>query len=197
MNKNYIIIGVIAVLVIWGISSFNGLVGKDEKVTASWSQVENVYQRKVDLIGNLVSTVKNYADFEKDVLIKVTEARANASSMKIDPANLTEDNIAKFEAAQGQLNGALSRLLVTVEKYPDLKANEGYIKLQDELTGSENRISTERRNFTTVVQEYNTSRRSFPTNLLAGIFGFKTKANFQADPEAKGGKVDVDKLFNK
>lgn len=181
----------------WFTSKYNGLVTKDEAVVAQWSQVENVYQRKFDLIPNIVATVEEFAQQERDVLLGVTEARANASSMKIDPANLTAENMAQFEAAQGQLNGALSRLLVTMERYPDLKSNQNYMALQTELEGSENRITTERRKFTEAVKNYNTSIRKFPTNMVAGMFGFEKKANFEASEEAKKNDLDLREEFGR
>ncbi len=200
MNKKMkwiIPLGIVLILAFWVKNSYNRMVTADENVVQAWSQVENVYQRKYDLIGNLVAVVKNYADFEQETLTKVIEARANATKVTIDPTNLTEDNMAQFQAAQNQLSGSLSRLLVTVERYPDLKANQNYLELQAELTGSENRIAVERKKFTEIVRDYNLSVRRFPSNIIAGIFGFDKKANFQADKEAEGGKVNVDSLLNK
>lgn len=201
MTKKIIVIGVVVlaliILVVWPTRMYNGLVTKDEAVTAQWAQVENVYQRKFDLIPNIVATVEEYAAHEKEVLIGVTEARANASSMKIDPANLTPENMAKFEAAQGQLNGALSRLLVTMERYPDIKANQNYMALQTELEGSENRITVERMKFVEVTRDYNTSIRRFPATMLAGMFGFEKKGTFEASEEAKKNDLDLRKEFGK
>lgn len=201
MSRRIITIGVVLLLILmiggWFTSKYNGLVTKDEAVVAQWSQVENVYQRKFDLIPNIVATVEEFAQQERDVLLGVTEARANASSMKIDPANLTAENMAQFEAAQGQLNGALSRLLVTMERYPDLKSNQNYMALQTELEGSENRITTERRKFTEAVKNYNTSIRKFPTNMVAGMFGFEKKANFEASEEAKKNDLDLREEFGR
>ncbi len=196
-NLKWIIpLGVVLILFLWVKNSYNRMVTADENVVQAWSQVENVYQRKYDLIGNLVAVVKNYADFEQETLTKVIEARANATKINIDASNLTQENMAQFQAAQDQLSGSLSRLLVTVERYPDLKANQNYLELQAELTGSENRIAVERKKFTEVVRDYNLSVRTFPANIIAGIFGFEKKANFQADKAAEGGKVNVDSLLN-
>ena len=169
----YIAIGIVVLIGFWMMSQYNGLITKGETVETQWAQVENVYQRKYDLIPNLVATVKQYAEHEKDVLIGVTEARSKVSSINIDPSNITPEQLQQFEAAQGELNSALSRLLVTVEKYPDLKANQSFMKLQDELSGSENRISTERRKFNEVTKTYNIAVKRFPANLVAGIFGFE------------------------
>jgi LemA protein len=200
MNKylkwGLIIVGIIIVLSFL-FSPYNKMVAKEESVSAQWAQVENVYQRKYDLIPNLVSVAKNYADFEKQVLTDVVEARSKATSIQINANDLTPEKMAQFEAAQGQLNSSLGRLLATFERYPDLKANQNYLKLQDELAGSENRISTERRKFNEAVRVYNTYIRSFPQTLIAGMFGFDRKGLFSADAEAKGGKVDVDELFDK
>jgi LemA protein len=174
------VVGVILIVVMWGSSRYNSLVTKQESVTAAWSQVENVYQRRADLIPNLVSTVKGYADFEKSTLTEVIEARSKATSVNIDPTNLNEANIQQFQKAQDGLSSALSRLMVVVERYPDLKANQNFMDLQAQLEGTENRIATERRNFNQTAQDYNTQIRRFPSNLFAGIFGFDKKAYFEA-----------------
>jgi LemA protein len=171
----------IAMFVSWGISSYNGMVSLDQSVTQQWAQVENQYQRRADLIPNLVNTVKGYADFEKDVLTKVTEARAKVSQFNITPELLNDPQaFAKFQSLQGELSGALSRLLVTVENYPQLKANENFLQLQAQLEGTENRISVERKKFNEVVQQYNTKIKSFPASMLAGMFGFGEKQYFKA-----------------
>ena len=189
MKKSLIIIiavvGFILILVMWGSSRYNSLVTKEEGVTAVWSQVENVYQRRADLIPNLVNTVKGYADFEKSTLTGVIEARSKATSVTIDPTNLNEASIQQFQKAQDGLSSALSRLMVVVERYPDLKANQNFMDLQAQLEGTENRIATERRNFNQAAQDYNTQIRRFPSNLFAGIFGFDKKAYFQADEGAE------------
>ena len=181
-NKNTIIliVGVVALITFWFIGKYNGLVNKEENVNSKWAQVENVYQRRADLIPNLVATVKGYAEHEQQVLTDVVAARAKATSVNFNADNMTEENIKAFQAAQDQLSGALSRLLVTVEKYPDLKANENFKELQAQLEGTENRISVERKNFNDAVKEYNTGLRRFPTNIVANMFGFDKKAYFEA-----------------
>lgn len=190
-----VIIGAIILISIM-ISPYNSMVAKEENVAASWAQVENVYQRKYDLIPNLVSVAKNYAEFEQETLTQVTEARSKATSINISADNLSAEQMAQFEQAQSQLNTSLGRLIASFERYPDLKANQNFLKLQDELSGSENRISTERRRFNDVVRDYNTYIRKFPQNIFAGIFGFERKALFENDEAAEGGKVDVDQLFD-
>lgn len=160
--------------------SYNNLVSKEEAVTSQWAQVENAYQRRADLIPNLVNTVKGYADFEKETLTKVIEARAKATQVNLNVDDLTPENIAKFEQAQAGLSSALSRLLVVAEQYPNLKANQNFLELQAQLEGTENRISVERNKFNTSVQDYNTLVRKFPSNLTAMMFGFKPKAYFQS-----------------
>jgi LemA protein len=174
------IIGFFAVL---SLSScgYNSMVKLDEQVTSQWAQVENVYQRRADLIPNLVNSVKGAANFEKETLTQVIEARAKATSVNVDPTKLTPESIAQFQAAQGQLSQSLGRLLATVEAYPELKANQNFLELQAQLEGSENRITVERQKFNTVTQEYNSTIRTFPNNLTAGMFGFKTKGYFQAE----------------
>jgi LemA protein len=171
----------VGMLVIWGISSYNNMVSLDQAVIQSWAQVENQYQRRADLIPNLVNTVKGYADFEKEVLTKVTEARARVSQFNITPEVLNDPQaFAKFQSLQGELSGALSRLLVTVENYPQLKANENFLQLQAQLEGTENRISVERKKFNEVVQSYNTTIKRFPASMMAGMFGFGEKQYFKA-----------------
>lgn len=189
MKKSLIIIlavvGIVLILIMWGSSRYNSLVTKEEGVTAAWAQVENVYQRRADLIPNLVNTVKGYADFEKGALTAVIEARSKATSVTIDPTKLNESNIQQFQQAQDGLSSALSRLMVVVEKYPDLKANQNFMDLQAQLEGTENRIATERRNFNQTAQDYNTQIRRFPSNIFAGLFGFDKKAYFQAEAGAE------------
>jgi LemA protein len=189
MKKSWIIIGVIALLAIIVYSSikgtYNNMVKMDEDVTGKWAQVENVYQRRADLIPNLVNTVKGYADFEQETLTKVIEARSQATSTNISVDDLSPANIAKFQQAQAGLSSALSRLLVTVERYPELKANEGFLKLQTQLEGTENRISVERMNFNNSVKEYNSYIRKFPKNLYASMFDFEKKGYFEADAGAE------------
>jgi len=161
------------------------MVDKDEEVAGQWANVENAYQRRADLIPNLVNTVKGYADFEQETLTKVIEARAKATQTTIDPSNLTPESIAQFQEAQGQLSGALSRLLVTVERYPELKANTNFLELQAQLEGTENRIAVERRKFNEMVQNYNKYVRNFPNNMIAGMFGFDKKGYFEASEGAE------------
>ena len=164
---------------------YNKMVSLDEKVKAQWSQVENVYQRRADLIPNLVNTVKGYANFEKSTLTQVIEARAKATSIQINPDKLDPQSIQKFQAAQDELGSALSRLMVVVERYPDLKANQNFLELQAQLEGTENRIATERRKFNEATREYNTYIRKFPQLLFAKMFGFKEKGYFKAEEKAK------------
>jgi LemA protein len=171
-----------ALLVFSMCGSYNTAVKKDEGVKAAWSQVENQYQRRADLIPNLVNTVKGYANFEQSTLEAVVQARASATQVKIDPTNLTPESIQRFEQAQQGLSGALGRLLMVTENYPDLKANQNFLDLQKQLEGTENRISVERKNFNETVQDFNSHIRRFPTNLLVGMFGFSPKGYFQAQP---------------
>lgn len=180
-----IVIGLIVLCAIWGIGIYNKLVKEEEQVSSAWAQVENAYQRRADLIPNLVKTVKGAADFEKGTLEAVIEARSKATSTTIDPTNLTEENMAAFQAAQNDLSSALSRLMVVVERYPELKANQNFLELQSQLEGTENRISVERKNFNEKVQAYNTYIRRFPTNIVAGISGFDKKAYFKAEEGAE------------
>jgi LemA protein len=175
-----IIILLIIVMAGLGGCSYNSMVAKNEAVTGAWSQVENVYQRRADLIPNLVNTVKGAANFEKETLEAVINARAKATSVTIDANNLTEDSFKQFEQAQSGVSSALSRLLVSVERYPELKANQNFRDLQAQLEGTENRITVERKKFNETVQDYNKYIRSFPNNLFAGMFGFSPKAYFQA-----------------
>jgi LemA protein len=169
-----------ALLVFSMCGSYNTTVKKDEGVKAAWSQVENQYQRRSDLIPNLVNTVKGYANFEKSTLEAVVQARASATQIKVDPNNLTPEAIQKFEQAQQGLSGALGKLLMITENYPDLKANQNFLALQQQLEGTENRITVERKNFNESVQDFNSYIRRFPTNMLVGIFGFSPKGYFQA-----------------
>jgi LemA protein len=171
----------ILIIVMWGVGSYNKLVNLNESVNSSWSQLENQYQRRADLIPNLVNTVKGYANFERGVLTDVTEARAKVSQMNVTKEVLNDPQaFAKFQQLQGNLSNALSRLLVTVENYPNLKANENFLQLQAQLEGTENRISVERRNFNEVVQQYNVSIRRFPSSIFAAMFGFRYKEYFKS-----------------
>lgn len=160
---------------------YNTLVELEENVKAKWAQVENAYQRRADLIPNLVNTVKGAANFEQETLTQVIEARAKATSVTVDPENLTPEAIQQFQQSQDALSQSLGRLLVTVERYPDLKANQNFLELQAQLEGTENRISTERRAFNDATQQYNSAVRRFPNNITAGIFGFKQKGYFAAE----------------
>ena len=185
-NKTlWIIIAVVLVLFFWVRGVYNSMVTQDESVKTAWSQVENQYQRRLDLIPNLVNTVKGYASHERATLEGVINARANATKTTIDPTNLNEETMKQFQAAQGELSSALSRLMVVVERYPDLKANQNFMELQAQLEGTEIRISVERKRFNEVAQNYNTNIRSFPTNILAGMFGFQPKAYFAAESGAE------------
>jgi LemA protein len=184
MKKGYIVAGVL-LLVLFFIyrlfaGTYNSLVTMEEETSKQWAQVENSYQRRADLIPNLVNTVKGYADFEKSTLTDVIEARSKATGITVDPKNLSPESIQNFQRAQEQLSGALSRLMVVVERYPELKANQNFLELQAQLEGTENRISTERGRFNDTVKEYNTYVRKFPNNLIAGMFGFEKKGYFEA-----------------
>jgi LemA protein len=181
-----VIVVVVAGIFFWGLGIYNGLVKSDEGVRSAWSQVESQYQRRADLIPNLVNTVKGYAQQEKDVLLGVTEARAKVSQMTVTKEVLDDPQaFAKFQAAQDQLSSALSRLLVVSENYPQLKSNENFLALQTQLEGTENRITVERQRYNTTVQGFNTQIRTFPTSTIAGMFGFKEKAYFQAKAGAE------------
>lgn len=185
MKRNltlWVVLGIVLVLVFVGCGSYNGLVGQDESVKNTWNKVQSDYQRRADLIPNLVNTVKGEASFERGTLNDVINARARATSTQISPENLTPENIERFQQAQSQLSGSLSRLLVTVEQYPNLRANDAFRNLQSQLEGTENRIKTSRNDFNDAVQVYNTRVRRFPTNIFAGIMGFQPRAGFTADP---------------
>ena len=185
-----VLLVVVFVVVIAGLAlmgSYNRLVKLQQAVDQSWAQVQNVYQRRADLIPNLVNTVAGAANFEKSTLIAVTNARASVGRVQIDPNKAPTDaaQLQEFQAAQGELGNALSRLLVVSERYPDLRANQNFLSLQAQLEGTENRISVERGNFNTAVQNYNTAVRSFPTNMFAGMFGFAPRPFFNAQPGAE------------
>lgn len=195
MKKSLIVLIVVAlvVLIVFGSlrNGYNKMVTMDEEVSASWSQVENVYQRRADLIPNLVATVKGYAAHEQETLEGVIEARSKATSVTLDPSNLDAAGLQKFQEAQSGLSSALSRLMVVVEKYPDLKANQNFLELQAQLEGTENRIAVERRNFNESARKYNTYIRRFPQNIFAGMFNFEKKAYFEAEESAsKAPKVE-------
>jgi len=184
MKKNWIIIAVIVIIIIVIYSTFKGsynnMVNYNESIESQWAQVENVYQRRADLIPNLVNTVKGYAEHEKQTLIDVISARAKATSVNIDPSNLTNASLQQFQQAQTGLSSALSRLMVVVEKYPDLKANQNFLELQSQLEGTENRIANERRKFNDDTKTFNVFIKKFPENIYASIFGFEEKPYFKA-----------------
>ena len=189
IKKSWIIIGVIVLVVVIGYSSFknsyNSMVVMDENVVGKWAQVENVYQRRADLIPNLVNTVKGYAAHEKETLEGVIEARSKATSVNVNADNLTPETFAAFQQAQDGLSSALSRLMVVVERYPELKANQNFLELQAQLEGTENRIAVERKKFNEATQGYNTYIKVFPKNLLANMFGFEKKPYFKAQEGAE------------
>ncbi|OYU81667.1 MAG: LemA family protein [Flavobacterium sp. BFFFF1] len=179
-----IVIGVVLILFVWIKGINNTAVQMNEDIGESWGNVETAYQRRSDLIPNLVNTVKGVANFEKSTLVEVTQARANATKVTVDPSNITPEQFAQFQQAQSGVSSALGRLLVTVEKYPELKANQSFLKLQDELASTENMILTARTRFNENVKPYNNHIKRFPNNLFAGMFGFKEKAYFVADKGA-------------
>ena len=187
------LLGIIAFFAVASLTScgYNSSVKLDEKVKSSWGEVENQYQRRSDLIPNLVNSVKGAANFEKETLTQVIEARAKATSIQVDPTKLTPETIQKFQAAQGQVGQALGRLMVVSERYPELKANQNFLELQAQLEGTENRITVARRDFNLSVQDYNTNIRTFPNNLFTGMFGFAAKGSFAAEAGAdKAPKVE-------
>ncbi|WP_297515941.1 LemA family protein [Flavobacterium sp.] len=201
-NTGKIILIILAVIVfigiiltIIGVSSYNGLVGKEENAKTAWSNVESAYQRRNDLIGNLVKTVQGAADFEKSTLEAVVNARAKATDVTIDPKNITPDQLAKFQQAQSGLKGSLDRLLLVVEKYPDLKANQNFLELQSQLEGTENRINVARDRYNESVNVYNKSTKTFPSVLFAKLFGFDEMARFKAEEGAEKAP-DVNFDFN-
>ena len=181
MKKSTIIVLVIvAVVAIWGITGYNGLVKADEALNTAWSNVENQYQRRADLIPNLVNTVKGYAEHEKETLDAVVAARTRATQVTVDAENLTPEKLQEYQKIQNEVGAALGRLLAVAEAYPDLKANTNFLELQAQLEGTENRISVERRNFNEAAKSYNTSIRTFPRSILAGMFGFEKRPYFEA-----------------
>ena len=185
-NKGlWIFLGVVAVVVVWMVSVYNGLVTKETEVDAAWANVETVYQRRSDLIPNLVEVVKGYASHEVETLESVTAARSAATSITIDPSTATPEQMEQWMAAQDEVSSALGRLIAISESYPDLKANENFRDLQVQLEGTETRISTERRKYNEVVKTYNVKVRRFPANLVASMFGFERKAMFEAQEGAE------------
>lgn len=199
MKKWLIPVIVIAVVIFgiynWAVGFNNTAISLNENVSEAWGNVQTSYQRRNDLIGNLVKTVQGAADFEKSTLTSVIEARAKASSISIDPANVTPEQLAQFNEVQGGLSSALSRLLVTVERYPDLKANQNFLKLQDELTSTENTIQTARVRYNEAIKPYNNHVKKFPNSILAGMFNFEGKPYFDAEAGAEK-PVDVEFEFN-
>ena len=185
MRKWLLPVGIIVVLLLMAVSSYNGLVGIEADTKTAWSKVESAYQRRNDLIGNLVKTVQGAADFEKGTLTAVIEARAKATSVTIDPANITPEQLAQFQQAQSGLTSSLSRLLVSVEQYPNLKANQNFLELQSQLEGTENRINVERDRFNDAANVYDKKLRSFPSVIFAQLFGFKEIARFKAEEGAE------------
>ena len=181
-NLGWIIpVGIIVILVIWAISGYNGMVKMDEQVQNKWANVEAQYQRRADLIPNLVSTVKGYAKHEQQTLENVVKARSEATQVKVDAENLTPEKLAAFQKAQSGVSSALGRLLAVAENYPDLKANQNFLELQSQLEGTENRITVARKDFNDAAKSYNQSIRQFPKNILAGMFGFEKKSYFEAE----------------
>jgi len=175
------IAGLFVIIFLWGNGRYNSMVSSDEIVSQAWANVESQYQRRSDLIPNLVATVKGYATHENTTLIDVVEARAKATQVTVDPTNITPEKLAEYQAAQSQVGSAIGRLLVSVEAYPDLKANQNFKELQAQLEGTENRISVERQRFNDAVRTYNVSIRRFPSNIIASMTGFEKKANFKAE----------------
>lgn len=185
------ILCVLAVVVLWGVGVYNDLVSGQEDVEAAWAQVENQYQRRADLVPNLVATVKGYAKHEQETLDQVVEARAKATSITVDPTNATPEQLAAFQSAQGELTQALGRLLAVAENYPDLKANQNFLDLQQQLEGTENRIAIARQLFNDSARAYNKQIRQFPSSIIARLFGFEKKAYFETEPGAnKAPKVE-------
>lgn len=187
-KKPLILIEIVALLILivgWFMKGYNGMVNEDENVNLQWAEVENQYQRRLDLIPNLVNVVKGYAAHEKETLEGVIEARAKATQTTIDPSNMTEEQLANFQKAQDGLSGALNRLMVVVEKYPELKANENFLQLQAQLEGTENRITVARKSYNDAATIYNKLVRRFPNNMLAGIFGFSVRPQFKAQEGAE------------
>ena len=185
-NKSlWIVLGIVAVVLIWGVSAYNGLVTKEERVSSAWANVETVYQRRADLIPNLVNTVKGYAAHESQTLMEVTEARAKSTAISVDPSTATPEQMEAWMKAQSEVGSALGRLIAISENYPDLKANQNFLELQKQLEGTENRISTERRKYNEEVRNYNVKLRRFPTNIIAGMFGFEKRVMFESQEGAE------------
>ncbi len=185
-NKSlWIILGIVAVVLIWGVSAYNGLVSKEERVSSAWANVETVYQRRADLIPNLVNTVKGYAAHEDQTLMEVAEARAKSTAISVDLSTATPEQMEAWMRAQSEVGSALGRLIAISENYPDLKANQNFLELQKQLEGTENRISTERRKYNEEVRSYNVKLRRFPTNIIASMFGFEKRVMFESQEGAE------------
>ena len=180
-----VVLAALAIIILWGVGVYNSLVSAEEQVESAWAQVENQYQRRADLVPNLVATVKGYAAHEQETLEGVIEARAKATQITIDPTNATADQLAAFQAAQGELSQALGRLLAVAENYPDLKANENFRDLQQQLEGTENRIAVARQLFNDEARNFNTKVRRFPNNIIASMCGFEKKPYFEAEEGAR------------
>ena len=193
MKRGYVtlivIVAVVLVLFFWIKGMYNSMVRTDETVSQAWAQVENVYQRRADLVPNLVATVKGYAEHESSTLEAVVEARAKATQATVDPSTLSEEELARFMSAQNELGTAIGRLLVSVERYPDLKANQNFLEFQAQLEGTENRITVERQKFNEAARNYNVTIRRFPNNIFAGMFGFEKKGYFEASEGAEQAPV--------
>ena len=190
-STTWLIIIAVAGLVLWVVKSYNNMVQLEEQVETAWGQVENQYQRRIDLIPNLVATVKGYASHEKETFESVIAARAKATQITIDPSNATPEQLAAFQNAQGELGQALGRLMAVAESYPELKANENFLQLQSQLEGTENRISVARDSFNETARQFNTTVRRFPANIIANIFGFEKKPYFEAEEGAnKAPKIE-------
>lgn len=189
MKKKFIpiiiVLAIVVTLIAWAVKAYNGLVVKDEACSKQWSKVESQYQRRMDLIPNLVNTVKGYASHEEATLLKVIEARNQASQVKVDAENMTQEQLNNFQQSQENLSSAIRGLNIVVEKYPDLKANQNFLELQSQLEGTENRIAVERQRYSDVVNEYNTSVRRFPNSVFASMFGFDKKPYFEAQSGAE------------
>ena len=180
-KKTIITLAVAAVVVLWGVMAYNGVISSEENVAGKWGNVQNVYQRRADLIPNLVATVKGYAEHEKSTLEEVVNARTKATQMTVNVDDLTPEKLREFQKTQGELSTALGRLIAITENYPDLKANQNFLELQAQLEGTENRINVERKNFNEAVQAYNAKIRRFPNSILASMFGFEKKPYFEAE----------------
>lgn len=184
MKKGIVLLVIVALVVLWGISVNNNMVSQEEAVTKAWANVENQYQRRADLIPNLVNTVKGYAAHESETLQAVVEARTKATSINVDAENITAEQLKEYQAAQNEVGGALGRLIAIAENYPDLKANQNFLELQSQLEGTENRIAVERKTFNDTANQFNTYIRKFPQSLFAGILGFDKKPYFEAEEGA-------------